>query len=100
MVVVSVDGITQIPGVDYKVGTTKIGFLTAPRRGSTILMQSASGTQTYFEGDGSTYLFDTADSEAVKLRHMLDMAYIYRSVPAVADMLERLQVVVELAQQS
>ena len=62
---------------------------------------SASGNSVagYFVGDGSTYLFDCNDGEAVKLRQMLDLAYIHRSVPAVADMLERLKVVVELSQQ-
>ena len=100
MVLVSINGVTQIPGIDYIDGEHSVAFLRTPQKGSSILMQSADGRETYFVSDGSTRLFDIGDRESVKIRQMLELAYTYRSVPAVADMLERLQVVVELAQQS
>ena len=100
MVLVSINGVTQIPGIDYIDGENSVAFLKTPQKGSAILMQSAAGTETYFVSDGSTRLFDIGNSKSVKIQQMLDTAYMYRSVPAVADMLERLQVVVELAQQS
>lgn len=99
MVIISINGIIQIPGVDYHLGETKIAFTQAPSRGSTITINSTSGVLSHVIGDGSTYLYDYHDSESVTTRQMLELAYLHRSIPAVADMLERLKVVVELAKQ-
>lgn len=99
MVIISVNGIIQIPGVDYHVGETKIAFTTPPTSGSTITISSNSGVLSHVFGDGSTYLYDYLDGESVTTRRMLELAYIHRSIPAVADALERLKVVVELAKQ-
>lgn len=99
MVIISINGIVQIPGVDYHLGKDSVVFLQAPQRGSSITIMTEKGVLMNVIGDGSTYLFRYIDEESSKITEMLEQAFKHRDVPAVADQLERLKVVVELAKQ-
>ena len=100
MVLVSINGIVQIPGVDYHLGNDSISFSQPPHTGASITITTEAGVLLNIRADGSTYLFRYIDEESSKITEMLEQAFKHRDVPAVADMLERLQVVVELAKQS
>lgn len=99
MKIVSINGIMQIPGVDYYTGKDMISFTQPPSSGATITIMGERGVLMNIIGDGSTYLFRYIDEASSKVSEMLETAFKHRDVPAVADMLERLRVVVELAKQ-
>jgi hypothetical protein len=100
MVLVSINGIFQVPGVDYFAAQNAVSFTTPPQAGSTISIQGKSGVLANICGDGSTYLYQFMSDSENSTSQMLEEAFHMRHVPAVADMLERLKVVVELAKQS
>jgi hypothetical protein len=99
MLVVSINGIIQCPGVDYHATNNSISFSTPPGAGSTVSVQSRSGTLTNVYGDGVTFLYQFINDIDHDQIGMLEEAFKLRHVPAVADMLERLEVVVKLAKQ-
>lgn len=100
MTFVSINGIMQIPGVDYHAGKDMVSFTQPPQSGATITIMSERGVLMNVIADGVTYLFRYIDEESSKVSEMLEQAFKHRDVPAVSDMLQRLQVVVELAKQS
>lgn len=97
MILVSINGIMQCPGVDYHATQNSISFSSPPQAGSTISIRSKSGVLSSIQGDGSTYLYQFMSDFENSTSKMLEDAFYMRRVPAVADMLERLRVVVELA---
>jgi len=99
MLVVSINGIIQCPGVDYHATQNSISFSSPPQAGSTVSIQSKSGVLANICGDGSTYLFQFMNDFEHDTVGMLEEAFKLRHVPAVADMLERLAVVVKLVKQ-
>lgn len=100
MTFVSINGIMQIPGVDYHAGKDMISFTQPPQAMATITIMGERGVLMNVIGDGSTYLFRYIDEESSKITEMLEQAFKHRDVPAVADMLERLKVVVELVKEN
>lgn len=103
---VSVNGLIQCPGVDYHATDNSISFSTPPAAGSTITITtpiSDSGLGKIcrlLEGDGSRYLWRLDEGHKEDpVKTLLKDAWNLRTIPAVADMLERLGVVVELAKQ-
>jgi hypothetical protein len=99
MTLVSIDGILQIPGVDYHQGKDLISFSEPPHIGASITITTEDGVLLNIIADGFTYLFRYIDEESSKITEMLEQSVKHRDVPAVADQLERLKVVVELAKQ-
>ena len=101
MITVHVDGVLQLPGVDYTSGLKTISFSSPPRMGSAIHVGSMQGTVASIMGDGATFLFPLiADLEGYNaVMNLLNDASKYYTNPAVADVLERLKVVVELVKQ-
>ncbi len=99
MTLVSINGIMQCPGVDYHATQNSISFLSPPQAGSTISIRGRNGVLATICGDGSTYLFQFMDDFEHNTVSMLEEAFKLRHVPAVADMLQQLKVVVELARQ-
>lgn len=100
MLLVSINGIVQTPGVDYHATANSIAFVTPPSVMSTVEIRGRNGTLASILGDGQTYLFEFFSDLENDQSRMLEEAFRLRHVPAVADMLERLKVVVELAKQS
>ena len=99
MLLVSINGITQCPGVDYHATPDSIAFSSPPPAMSIIDIRGRNGTLASILGDGSTYLFQFLNDLDHDTTSMLEDAFRLRNVPAVADMLERLEVVVKLAKQ-
>ena len=100
MLMISVNGIIQVPGVDYHATQNAVSFSMPPQAGSTISIRSQSGVLANILADGSTYLYQFMSDFENGTSQMLEDAFHMRHIPAVADMLERLKVVVELAKQS
>lgn len=100
MLLVSINGILQVPGVDYYATQNAVSFTSPPQAGSTISIRSKSGVLANICGDGCTYLYQFMSDFENSTSQMLEDAFHMRHVPAVADMLERLKVVVELAKQT
>ena len=106
--VVHINGITQIPVIDYTVVSNSISFNVPPSLGSRISVHypiSDTGRGSIcelFEGNGSTYLWHLGEDnkEDKYIQDLLKDAWDMRTVPAVADVLERLQVVVSLAKEN
>lgn len=94
---VYINGVKQISGIDYTHRGNSIAFITPPAAMDTIEIQGRSGTLARILGDGSTYLFQFMNDLDHDTTYMLEQAFRLRHVPAVADQLERLKVVVELA---
>ena len=107
MNVVHMNGLTLIPGIDYVVGDTMINFSVPPPAGTDIMFTEVINVNTgathvtRLTGDGSTYLFrlETNFADRVRLNQLFESALKYRDTPAVRDLLERLQVVLELVEQ-
>jgi hypothetical protein len=104
MIQVHINGLKQIPGIDYTATNQTISFKQAPASGDDILVTSAipgSTTGVHMEklrGNGHTFLYtiDNSFEQRVKLQKLLDEAWEYQGVPAVHNILEQLRVVVEL----
>ena len=96
---VYVNGVRQIPGIDYTVSSNSIAFSMPPDMGSDIEINSRNRHLARIMGDGQTFLFQFFTDFDHEQTQMLEEAFKLRHVPAVADALERLQVVVELAKQ-
>lgn len=99
MLFVSINGLVQVPGIDYHATKNSIAFSGPPQAGSVIEIRGNAGTLATILGDGSTYLFQFMNDLDHDQIGMLEEAFKLRHVPAVADMLARLEVVVKLAKQ-
>jgi hypothetical protein len=98
---VHINGVMQLPGIDYVTGESTISFSSPPDVGSAIHVGSLTGTVASIMGDGSTFVFPImTDLESYnKIMNVLNDASKYYKNPAVADVLDRLKVVVELVKQ-
>ena len=101
MISVHINGVMQLPGVDYTTGVKSISFSSPPDSGSHIHISSPHGTVASILADGTTYLFPIiADLENYNaVMNLLNDAAKHYDNPTVADVLERLRVVVELVKQ-
>jgi hypothetical protein len=99
MLLVSINGIIQTPGIDYHATNKSIAFVVPPQVGTTIDIRGRNGTLASILGDGFSYLFEFFSDFEHDQSQMLEEAFKYRNIPAVADVLERLQVVVNLVKQ-
>lgn len=101
---VHIDGVAVLPGIDYSIGTNKISFSVPPDNRSEIIVTEVIDAKrgathmTRLIGDGKTYVFalDRSFVKNLELQTLLDQVWIYKDVPAVADALEKLQVIVNL----
>jgi hypothetical protein len=89
----------QCPGADYHATQNSISFSTPPAAGTTVSIRGRNGVLANICSDGSTYLFQFMNDFEHDTVGMLEEAFKLRHVPAVADMLGRLEVVVKLAKQ-
>lgn len=96
---VYVNGIKQIAGIDYIHRESAIVFKTAPAAMDTVEITGRNGVLARILGDGHTYLFQFMNDSDHDTTYMLEEAFRLRHIPAVADQLERLAVVVKLAKE-
>jgi hypothetical protein len=107
MIQVHINGLKQIPGIDYMASSNAVNFNQAPPAGSDILVTSnipGSTTGVHMQklrADGHTFLYmlDSSFEQRIKLQNLLDDVWEYQGVPAVYDLLEQLKVVVALVKQ-
>ena len=103
MINVFVNGIMQAPGIDYMASANAVAFTTPPSAGSIIQVQQDRVDVAILSADGSTYLYQMArafnTSRTERLYDLMKDALEYSEKPAVAELLERLQVVVALIKQ-
>lgn len=99
-ILVHINGLLQLPGVDYHCTENSISFSSPPPTGSSIDIRGNSGVLARIMGDGSTFLFNFFSDFEHRQSLMLEEAFKLRHIPAVADVLERLQVVVALAKEN
>jgi hypothetical protein len=105
MIRIHLNGLKLVPGVDYTSTNHIISFLSPPAPGDQLLITSGlpggGAHMQRFVGDGFTFLFklDSSFEHRIKLQAMLDDVWTYHNVPAVHDVLEQLQVVLELVKQ-
>jgi hypothetical protein len=95
---VFVNGVMQLQGIDYKSTRTQLSFSTPPHANSIIEMKTVDGGSSYINADGKRYVFDLTEqfAKAQRLSDALAYAYQNKDNPTIADALERLLVVVEL----
>ena len=101
MTLVSVNGVLQIPGIDYVTSKDQLSFATPPAMGSIINVRGSQGNLANVYGDGSTYLFHIvldSDVQNNLLTLFEDLAKCYDH-PAVAEAVERLSVVIALVKE-
>ena len=97
-----INGIRQVPGIDYSVRNNSISFCSPPPAGAEIQVVHNGYSIMNLKGNGSTFLFNGPFNDADKhdaLLTTMNAALTYRDNPAVADVLERLRVVVELVKE-
>lgn len=101
MVEVYLNGIRQIPGIDYITSHRTVTFATAPSAGTHISVSNGRIEIANILADGKTFNYPAMlDSEKQdQLMNTLNDALIYQDNPAVADMLDKLSVVVNLVKQ-
>ena len=100
MISVYINGILQIHGIDYVSTDKSIAFSTPPQAMATIEIRSIRGLLARIFGDGSSYRYDFMSVFEHGVSDMLEDAFKLRHVPAVAEALERLQVIVALAKEN
>jgi hypothetical protein len=101
MMDIYVDGVRQIPGINYTLSKDSVAFSMPPNMGSHVEIVSAGRRLARILGDGSTFLFQfmAEFQDHGNIVDMMNDALKLRTNPAVAEALERLQVIVELAKQ-
>lgn len=102
MLSVHVNGVKQIPGIDYLAAKNAVSFSSPPAAGDVIHISNSRGTVGNIFGDGSTYLYQLpidADGHESIMDLLNDVGKYYKN-PAVADMLEQLRVVIELVKEN
>lgn len=97
---VHINGVLQAPGIDYVSTNRSIAFSSPPPSMSTIEISGRNGILARLFADGSTYRYDFMSDMDTDISRMLEEAFNLRYVPAVADALERLQIIVELTKQN
>jgi hypothetical protein len=95
-----INGVKQIAGIDYVSSNNCIQFSSPPAAMDTIEIQGRNGVLARILGDGYSYRFDFMNDIDHDTTYMLEDAFKLRNVPAVAEALERLQVVVALTKQN
>jgi hypothetical protein len=102
---VYVNGVRQCPGIDYLSAKNAISFNVPPIAGADIMVSTAlnkGGRHVVtLQGNGSTYLFqiDNTVTKRLEIYDLLDDIEQYHEVPAIAEALERLQVLLKLVKQ-
>jgi len=98
MISVHINGIKQIPGIDFVAGDNTLSFSSPPQARDIIQVTSPYGSVANVYGDGSTFLFHMVldIQKHTDIMNLLNDVGKYYENPAVADVLERLRVVVEL----
>ena len=101
MLSVFVNGVSQLPGFNYVAGKNSVCFTGPPAAGTDIVVEDSGGNATRITADGTTFLYQlSAHSKSYNNAiNLLNDALKYYDNPAVADVLERLRVVVELVKQ-
>ena len=102
MIAVHINGVRQIPGIDYTACKNAVAFTGPPRVGDVIHVNNSRGTVGQFYADGSTYLYQMevdVDGHESIMDLLNDVGKYYQN-PAVADVLERLRVVIELVKEN
>lgn len=101
MAQVYINGVLLIPGIDYSIANSKISFATPPDSGSHIDIRRGPGELTTIVGNGHRYMFDLNEHWAhyEHIQALIQETWKYKDVPAVADQLEKLKVVLELIKQ-
>lgn len=100
MIFVSINGLRQIPGIDYVSGADYVTFSAPPALGDLVSIDSPYGKSCDFRGNGTTYKFQLDDlSKKKEIMNLLVEAHDYYDHPAVADAMEKLAVVVSLVKQ-
>ena len=97
-----INGLRQVPGVDYSVRGNTVSFSQAPPTGAQIQMVHNLHSVANMRGDGSTFLFTGPFEDVEQQDNIIDTLHYalkYRDKPAVAEALERLQVVVTLVKE-
>lgn len=99
-----INGLRLIPGIDYVSTDGTISFSSPPNVGADIMINmplGAGGAHVlHHTGDGLTYLFPISSiDEKLRVYGMVEAAVEYSHVPAVADALEKLRVVLELVKE-
>ena len=99
---VHVNGVMQIPGIDYLACKNAVSFSTPPANGDVIHLSNSRGTVGQFYADGSSYLYHLATDVVGQenIMNLLNDIGKYYQNPAVADVLERLKVVIELVKEN
>lgn len=105
---VHINGVALLPGVDYTASNSTLVLSVPPKLGDQILftevldLNTGATHVTRFTGDGRKYLFkfDGEFNTRLKMQSITDDLYVYRNVPAVAEAIEKLQVILELTKQN
>ena len=102
MISVHVNGVKQIPGIDFVTVEKSLSFSQPPDAGAYIHISSPYGTVANILGDGSTFLFHLIMDlqKHTDIMNLLNDASVHYENPAVADILEQLRVVIELVKEN
>lgn len=101
MILVYVNGVLQIPGIDYAASPTQLNFSSPPEVGAIVHVSGIHGSMAQFYGDGRSNIFHMqVDLDVNKLTNLFHDAARYYDNPAVADVLERLSIVVALVKEN
>ncbi len=95
---VYISGVLQAPGIDFYLGKNTVMFPEPPSAGCIVEIKNNRGNWFRKTADGSTYLYQVATPND-DVQALLDDAFKYCDVPAVADLLSKLKVVIELVKQ-
>ena len=102
MIEAYINGIRQVPGIDFVAQGNSVSFMSPPAVGAGIQIVHDGYSICNRTGNGTTFLFTgpfvDADQQD-KLIDLLRQAFEYRNNTAVADAIEQLRVVVELVKQ-
>lgn len=102
MIEAYINGIRQVPGIDFVARGNTISFCSPPPAGSSIQFVHNGYSIANLSGNGSTFLytgpFDNADRDDA-IMDAMHTALRHKDNPAVAEALERLQVVVALVKE-
>lgn len=100
-ILVYIDGFLLQVNIDYQVVSNMVMFKQAPPRGSQVQITdgSLSGSTRYvsYQGDGARVVFSTPEQS--EFNDLIDDLATYRDHPTVADVVERLKVVLALVKQ-
>lgn len=97
MLLISINGVIQTPNLDYVAANNEIKFTKAPAKGCVVEIRGPNGTLIQQQGTGfiDTFWLDDILPED-PLVALFQEVYKNKDVPAVKDILDRLQVVINL----